>query len=730
MAPVSATIINAIQNTTPDFRAKFSGAMPFVYFTAHGKKGEPGHIDTIGTRDTYTYNPQLTERFPPLITNLEVKPTGTMGVVREGSVTVKFASMNQLNKYQDFFRVGTAKTITWGWNQNRLNGADFPIANPTTATSKQVVNNINNWRAKLNDWNYSADILVGPLINFNFTLNNDASVDVVFTVGSPNELVAFMGSHKQTSTKVKSSDAENIASYRVSSLLNLVESNFAAGDIFDSEIRPGLLNYNTSQSTLEKMWNFVASLGNLLIGNSQYENVTDEIYMAFYLIEKYAINQNPTGVQANYIFDIDEAVAVAHPSIISNSENVIFLNKTAANPVVANKEITLDVATPQIFDTTPKSHSYPEAAEFKQNFGGAENIIPAGKWGYVKNIFFKVSFVQDIIKNNGDGSIVDIVEKLCNEINIASCGLTDLAPQVSSKKDGTEVFTVVDYALVPDKVAAIQQLNLFESGNRDSTIIDVSFNCDLPKEIGSMAMLGNRKATEVGGKLFFEYVKDTVLDAPGPSDYQGGATPPPPPPPPPGFAYVKIRGGSYKPGDKDTYGRIVPNLPVPPTIPPGKVWAYIYGSLDLRPQNQSQGAGWKVQDDPNLTPRGRASAALAAKAVIDESCIFIKYDSTEQTDSPNTFKPQAVFKAVFKNTDVLKSFYFDSPNHNKKNPLLPIELEITVLGISGIIAGQVVYLTPGNLPFDNNGLFQVKEVNHTVSDTWETTIKLGFRPEN
>jgi hypothetical protein len=144
-----------------------------------------------------------------------------MGVVREGSVTVKFASMNQLNKYQDFFRVGTAKTITWGWNQNRLNGADLPTDNPTTATSQQVVNNINNWRAKLNDWNYSADILVGPLINFNFTLNNDASVDVVFTVGSPNELVAFMGSHKQTSTKVKSSDAENIASYRVSSLLNL-----------------------------------------------------------------------------------------------------------------------------------------------------------------------------------------------------------------------------------------------------------------------------------------------------------------------------------------------------------------------------------------------------------------------------------------------------------------------------------------------------------------------------
>lgn len=100
-------------------------------------------------------------------------------------------------------------------------------------------------------------------------------------------------------------------------------------------------------------------------------------------------------------------------------------------------------------------------------------------------------------------------------------------------------------------------------------------------------------------------------------------------------------------------------------------------------------------------------------------------DDTEQVHGLNN--PERT-KAIFKNTDMLKSLYFGGRNTNY--PLLPIELEITVLGISGIIAGQVLKLDGGNLPFSKAGIFQVKEVNHTVSDKWETTIKLGYRPEN
>lgn len=730
MAPVEQTIINAIQNLN---KSTFSGAMPFVFFTAHSEKDPI----TIGTETSYKYGSKEMgkHRFPPLITNLEVKPTGTMGVVREGEVTVKFASMEQLKENQNFFRIGNAKTITWGWNQNRLNGTNFNLGKdqtPSDTFSKGIANNIDNWRTQLKAWNYSADILVGPLINFSFTLNNDASVDVVFTVGSPNELVAFMGSHKKDLNEVKSSDADNIVAYRVASLLNLIDGDFSPA-IF-KDIRPNLLNYDNTQSTLKKIWEGVTSLINTIMGDSQYDNVSEDVYVSFDAITKFALNQNPpdTTIKSGYIFDISEAISVAHPHMISNSENVIFLNKEMANPTIVNNKIILDKTKFQTFDTiiNEKSHSYPQSDSFDGKYGGTENKFKPFHWGYIKNVFFKVPFVQDIIKNNGDGSIVDIVEKLCNEINIASCGLTDLAPQTSCKKNGKEVFTIVDYALIPDtdKIKPTP-LSLFEKGSNSSTIINISFNCDLPKEIGAMAMLGNRKSTDVGGKLFFDYKPDNVLMTPDRlSDYNytgakgnggggGGGN---------SNNYGKIKPGSYNPGDTDSNGNNVGN---PGSVAPiGKVWSFQYGAGELIPIDDTTKGQWYLQTDPNLTPEGELKNKIAGKMLIDESCVFIKYDTNEHTPSKNL--DHGVFKAVFKNTDMIKAMYFSDPNHNKNNPLLPIELEITVLGISGIIAGQIIELEKDALPFGNVGIFQVKEVNHTVDDKWETTIKLGFRPKN
>ena len=147
-APVSQNVINAITNLN---KATFAGAMPFIYFHEHnGQK-------TIGTEASYKYtNKGLFDRFPPLITNLEVKPTGTMGVVREGSVTVKFASMMQMKRYQDFFRIGSAKTIVWGWNQSRVDGSDIKDITIDDKFSKLFVGDINYWQTWIAGKNLSA----------------------------------------------------------------------------------------------------------------------------------------------------------------------------------------------------------------------------------------------------------------------------------------------------------------------------------------------------------------------------------------------------------------------------------------------------------------------------------------------------------------------------------------------------------------------------------------------
>jgi hypothetical protein len=724
-APVSSNVIKAIVDLKKE---QFAGAMPFVYFHEHNGL-VTGEQITLGTEASYTFNPKLKYRFQPLITNLEVKPTGTMGVVREGSVTVKFASMDQMKDYQDFFRIGSAKTIVWGWNQNRLTGKDKPEIKIDDKLSKSIAGNIDKWLDFIKQHGLSADIMVGPLINFNFTLNNDASVDVVFTVGSPTEITAYLGSHKTDATSVKTGDKENVSAYKVANLLGLSDSEYTS--ILDSELKPNLLNYDYSQSSISQTWtNVLSSIG------LQYDSISEDVFIAFNLIEKYAINQRSDGGKSGrYKLNLEDSITCAHPNMISNSENVIFLNTTMANPKVVGTETILDIANPQNIDHKrtigqDSVKSYPEDGNGERTYkneAGEEfkNTFKPRHWGKTRNILFKVSFVQDIIKNNGDGNIVNILEQLCSEINLATCGLTDVSPQTMSKEDGKEVFTIVDYALTPEGHNA-PELPLFEAGDKSSTIINISFNCDLPKEIGAMAMLGNRKTIDSGTKLFFSYEKDAVLDVPTNANYtpisgsggggggggDGGGQP---------ANYGKLQVGSQSPGELDNVSKkVIPNptgLPGKDSLGKDKVWNYVYfGTAPGR---------WVAQQDKANTPAAKAATAVAMNVLINESCVLIKNEDTEHTHGKNNI---GVTKVIFKNTDMIKKLYFGDTETNKNRPLLPIELELTVLGISGITCGQV--LTINNLPFDNNGIFQVKEVNHTVNDTWETTIKLGFRPDN
>jgi hypothetical protein len=721
-APVSQNVIDAITNLN---KATFAGAMPFIYFHEHNGQ------NTIGTEASYRYtNKSLFDRFPPLITNLEVKPTGTMGVVREGSVTVKFSSMEQMKRYQNFFRIGSAKTIVWGWNQNRLNGVDIKDIPINDTFSKPFVGNIDYWQNWINKHSLSADVMVGPLINFNFTLNTDASVDVVFTVGCPTEITAYLGSHKTDATSIKTGDKENVSAYKVANLLGLSDAKY--GQILENELRPNLINYDYSQSSLSKTWtNILSSIG------LQYDSISEDVYIGFNLIEKYTINQRSNGGKSGrYRLNLEDSITCAHPNIISNSENVIFLNNTMANPSVKGTETILDIGNPQYFDHKITAgqdsvKSYPEdgdGARTYKNEKGVEykNTFKPKHWGKTRNILFKVSFVQDIVKNNGDGNIVNILEQLCSEINIATCGLTDVAPQVTSNKDGKEIFTIVDYALTPEGHNA-PLLPLFEHADKSSTIINISFNCDLPKEIAAMAMLGNRKTIDSGTKLFFSYEKDAVLDNPDKTNYETSDSEEIKPKETSDgrkIIYAKIKGGSQKPGELDKFDKTpIPNVPGLPGK--NRVWSYEYGN----PDNPQARGRWFSQEDESLTPKGQAQAKVDAEAAMDvlinESCILISNEDAEHTHNANN---TGVTKAIFKNTDMIKKLYFGNKDLNKNRPLLPIELELTVLGISGITCGQV--LTINNLPFNNEGIFQVKEVNHTVNDKWETTIKLGFRPNN
>ena len=68
-------------------------------------------------------------------------------------------------------------------------------------------------------------------------------------------------------------------------------------------------------------------------------------------------------------------------------------------------------------------------------------------------------------------------------------------------------------------------------------------------------------------------------------------------------------------------------------------------------------------------------------------------------------------------------------NITKNIPIYPLEISVTIDGISGILPGNV--FTLDNLPklFKDSGVFQVVEISHEISsDDWVTTLRAFFRP--
>lgn len=679
-------IIEAIQKLD---KTKFSGAMPYVYFS-HYLGGQ-----TIGETVNWDYK-SGGERFPPIITNLEVKPNGSMGVVRHGVVTVKFASMNQLKQYQNFFRIGNAKSIVWGWNKNRITGNNQQPA--ATTASKDIAGNIKAWLGFCAGTSHTSDAMVGPLIDFSFTLNPDASVDATFTVGTKTEIPAYLGMNNHGTKQTPASSQNNKIDTKIARLLEPDNAKFT--EALKNDIKNHLLNYEFIKSkqgagevtgAIKGWWNQLAT--------TDYKP-TEKVYVDMTTIIKYTVNKQKT---SGAIVDISQSIGKAHPNMISTSENIIFPNSLMANPtrIGGNDAASLEIKGTQNFLVHSREFvNHKKPAEI--TFNGYTNVFEAGSYGNVGEIYVDVDFALDAWYNTGEGSVKDFIDKLCTEINIASAGLMELGLDESAdSKTDNSVLTIVDYNLAPKGKQSVPEIDLF--GN-DSTIINMSFNTDLPKEIISMAMLGNRKGIEIGKNLFFQYEKDFLSD-----EITTGASAP----------YLLAKPANTLDINAN-YG--LNNLIQKSTAELNKK-----GVKAIEPPAPSTVSLTGAQVTGNFANdlAKQASTNNATEGLIDENCIVIG-NLPKETEHTNNEKGT---KVVLKDVALVKNLYFGDASVNKNNPLLPAELELTVLGISGITVGRIVKIK--DLPFQTDGLMQVIEVNHRVSDsTWETIIKLKYRPAN
>jgi len=690
---IKQSIVNQIQDTS---KIEAAGEKPFIQFT-----------NFINGTNTISYNSYLTydldkavygankdvQRFPPVVTGLNVTAAGSLGSLRKAKVNVKFASSEDLKKHQNHFRVGNTQLVSWGWlNKNQTFGGN------TKEIAVDVVNNIDGYLKRTNEFDNTVDFLAGILTNFNMVVNSDASVDVQFEISSPSELVAYLEIHKEGKKTSVEGKTEEKGMVEVLQALDIDGKLITSKD---KEIRNYVINLKEDR---QSTWTTFGE--------------TDDSYIQMGYAIKSILNKfrentsNAFKVLINV--DIEESIANGHPNMISVTDNVIFPNsKTMGfkDSVEFEGARVIEVDTKNTQPLGPFNAErdgigdvFPSLGEI--NING--NKFDDGKVGYIKNIYLKTQFLKDIAK--GSNTIHEYLEKIVAELNIAGAGLYELVIRESFKENtGQQIYSIVDLTLETKEKPQIPSLELFRNTSR---LIELRANADLPKELATIMMMGGVDANtsttsrnrEMARDMFKTKQPDPILET------------------------IKIRNSAVQATLTDSNsGQSTTTIT---TAAAGGTTQQT--TTDPKSTNPNFNATWQgIKAVANFTGRVLNPVTTASRT-LTQAQIFLKLPGANRTKlsaSKKFGKQDQSFFAVFTDVSCVKTVYFGE-GYKRKDALVPISVTLTILGLSGITIGQALELNPTPVPWleSKDGYWQVTNVEHEVDDTrWTTDVELKFR---
>ena len=683
---IKQSIVDQIKDTS---KIEAAGEKPFIQLT-----------NFIGGTNTISYNSYLTydlknavygsnktnQRFPPIITGCSVTAAGSLGSLRKAKVMVKFASSADLTLHAKHFHVGNTQLVSWGWiNKDQKFGGN------TDKIAIDIVNNIDGYIKYTNQFDNTVDFLAGILTNFNMQVNSDASVNVEFEISSPSELVAYLEINKQGKTTSIEGKTEEKGMVQVFQALDL-EGRLVASK--DKEIRNYVINLK--EDRLSTLTTF---------------GETDDSYIQL----GYALNQilnkaRTTSKNALVNLDIEDSIANCHPNMISVTDNVIFPNKTTMNfkdsvEVEGGRVIEVDLSNTQpLGPFNFQRDNVGDVFPHDQSINIAGNYFQPFKAGYIKNIYLKTQFLIDIAK--GVDTVHEYLEKVVSELNIAGAGLYELVIRESFKdKSGERIYSIVDLTLEASSIPAIPSLELFTNTSR---LIEFRANADLPKQLATIMMMGGINAdtgTTSRNRNMAKDMFNTVM-------------------PDPILGRVNVIN--------NTAQATLTNSSNTTSITTGTAAGTSQNTTNPKTTNPNFSPTWQAIK----TVVGATATVLgpvqSTARLLTAAQIYLKLPGANRVKlcaSKKYGKQDQSFFAVFTDVSCIKTVYF-GPNYKRKDALVPISINLTILGLSGITIGQALELNPTPVPWldSNRGYWQVTNVEHEVDDSrWTTDVELKFR---
>lgn len=663
-------------NNTP--KTAFAGSKPFITLTKFIGPGADkiyyGSYSAGATGFNLSTIQNQTERFPPIITGLEVGTSGTLGALKKAKINIKFASMKQFEEHSGFFTIGATQLVKWGWSNN----SSVDLAGTDRTIAEDIVNNLRYYQRTILG-NHTIDVLAGVMVNFNIKLNSDATVDTTVELGSPADIPGYLELNKQTD-KTQSVDSEE----NDSNLVKVAKALDLDGDLAGlTQEKIKAYSINFAEWSWQNFWNAFTTYGETNQAYIQLGFALDHLCNVGY-------GKDASSRSLDFKVDLDQSVCNTIKPMISVSENIVFPNKHLLwiNHNETDKN-GLRLLTPDIgsivewgpFNADGISKGYRNAGDKDGDIFPEEKItsilVPekgvmetitfdAYTAGFVKKIYISTKFLIDSAA--GSKTINDFLQKIVDELNIAGAGMFDLMVRECSDDRGKNILTFVDLNIQQNNGTTSHSIELFGSNSR---IIDFNLTADLPKEmIGEVLMGKDNDSTK-------------QLGTPGSTMFTADLTNDP------------LKKAIYDPDKTKNY------------------------NATLRTADTFDGV-WKWA--------GNLISSFFKNQLNLGSTQLIKFQTMYNYNNSTS-----VF-GIFKDVSVVRNAYVQYGNAAPKsllirNKLIPVTVSMTILGMSGISVGTIVQIKPAPAPWlDANGYWQVTNVEHKVDDTkWETIIEFKYR---
>ena len=340
----------------------------------------------------------------------------------------------------------------------------------------------------------------------------------------------------------------------------------------------------------------------------------------------------------------------------------------------------------------PNSRKHTAIPAIDQTFGGTR-VKDDLKRGYLKNIYINLEFLKGVLTDPNNKNLKEVYDVICKEINEVSCNFWDLTVVDAPVINGKSTLKIVDEKGPPNK-GFTYPIYKFEYMTNNSII----------KKLNFTTTLSNAQANQIIFKAgTYDYLTaNQLLDYSNKLNTTNSNKP--------SVIYkdriIKTKSTTNQTPDKTK-----------------KSDSSEYYFKEILKDGKKSGKDAKVQF-LQVTLFKTETAALLSNADGTDRKVGgeIDYETYDIVDIVMPFEELVVNMLndgdVEKNTNVYNA------------PLRNIEIEISLMGISGIKTFEFFRVTNLPPPFnDDVVVFQVTNVTHVVNEnTWETRLKAQLRP--